>query len=50
MEKIKAKYVESMDYIPEDLRKQYKLGEYYEEPEKSAGKKTCSKEKNKDRA
>ena len=27
---VKAKYIEPADYIPEDLRKKYKLGEYAE--------------------
>ena len=30
---VKAKYVEPADYIPEDLRKKYKLGEYAESKE-----------------
>lgn len=36
--RIKVKYIEPADYIPEDLRKLYKLGEYAEpKPEQQQG-------------
>ena len=49
----KITYVEPIDYFPEEIRKKYKLGEYYEESEESAekreDKKTAAKKRNNDR-
>ena len=35
----KAKYIEPTDYIPEEIRKELKLGEFAEEEEKREPKK-----------
>ena len=39
----KATYTEPNDYIPKELRKKYKLGEYAESATKSKGTKTAPK-------
>jgi len=35
----KAKYTEPKEYIPKDIRKEFKLGEYAEKEDKKANKK-----------
>ena len=45
METKKVLYIEPEDYIPKDLRKKYKLGEYAEETPKKDEKKTTKETK-----